>query len=135
MAPKFDKVFRGICGDTEISPVCLGLQQHNIYIEHDVLSGQLNGVKYSDMVIDEEVGCLDDEAEIEELLLQARDPFYNLEAEELSLLDAGQKFLIEFKDSVAKQLEEEQQLAQQIKAHEHEFKPENQPESDEEEVM
>ena len=39
MAPKFDKVFRGICGDTEISPVCLGLQQHNIYIEHDVLSG------------------------------------------------------------------------------------------------
>jgi hypothetical protein len=30
------------------------------------------------MVIDEEVGCLDDEAEIDELLLQARDPFYNL---------------------------------------------------------
>jgi hypothetical protein len=112
MAPKFERVFQGICGETEISPVCLGLQQQNIYLEHNALSGYLTGVKYSDMVVDDEVGCLDDEAEIEELLLQARDPFYNLEAEELSLLDAGQKFLVEFKDSVAKQLEEEQQLAQ-----------------------
>ena len=112
MAPKFERVFHGICGDTEISPVCLGLQQHNIYLEHDVLTGYLTGVKYSDMVVDEEVDCLDDEAEIEELLLQARNPFINIETEELSLLEAGQKFLVEFKDSVAKQLEEEQQLAQ-----------------------
>ena len=68
MAPKFDKVFRGICGDTDISPVCLGLQQHNIQLEHDVLSGQLKVVKYTDIDVSEEAG-LDDEAEIEELLL------------------------------------------------------------------
>lgn len=108
MAPKFERVFQGICGDTEVRPVCLGLQQHNINLEHDVLSGYLTGVKYSDMVVDWDVDCLDDEAEIEELLLQARDPFHNLEVDELSLLEAGQKFLVEFKDSVAKQLEEEQ---------------------------
>jgi len=68
MAPKFDKVFRGICGDTEISPMCLGLQQDNIQLEHDILSGQLSGVKYSDIAVNQEAG-LDDEAEIEELLL------------------------------------------------------------------
>jgi len=48
--------------------MCLGLQQDNIQLEHDILSGQLSGVKYSDIAVNQEAG-LDDEAEIEELLL------------------------------------------------------------------
>jgi len=29
MAPKLERVFKGLCGVTEISPVCMGLEQQD----------------------------------------------------------------------------------------------------------
>ena len=100
-------MFEGLSGNTGIYPVCLGLQQQIYNFDHNVLTGELSGIKYADFQIKDEAHCLDEEAEIEELLLQVRDPFLNFESENDSLLEMGQRFLVEFKDSVAQQLQDE----------------------------
>ncbi len=56
------------------SCVELGLEQQEFFMQHDLFTGDLQDVFFTDGAAKEEVLCLDDDAEIDEILNLAMDP-------------------------------------------------------------
>jgi len=86
---KLERVFKGLSGEepTEISPVCLGLEQQMHISVHDPLTGLLTAINYNDLEeLEEASGVrLEEETEIDDLLRAASDPLKFMPSETLSL--------------------------------------------------
>ncbi len=74
MRPKLDYVYQGIA-DTLISCTALGLEYQESQMEHDLCTGEATGVIYRDQAKLVVADCLNDDAEIDEILKLACDPF------------------------------------------------------------
>lgn len=70
---------------------------------HDPLTGLLTDIHYTDKEeIEDASGVrLEEETEIDDLLRAASDPLKSMPTENLSLEDAGQRFLGEFREAVS----------------------------------